>query len=602
MDLAVSQIKTSFTIIFNKQFVFMYKFLFKPVAFFLPFVFMLTACSIDGEADTETSLPVNVVTYTSSSTLAQQVYNVLLGEMYGRYGDIDTSLSYYMKVIKENNSADVAKRVTALASKGNKNKSAMVAAEEWAKVSPDSVDAHQYLALLNIRTKKPEAAAKELLWIQQYLDKKNKHGFAFVASLISFEADKDVAYQAFKIFSKQSGKPDEAGLALAALALNAGKFEDVIEATSSIRKSKNQKIKDKANIYYAKAMMSLDREVEAAKVLKPIVASSENADLKLEYARLLILAEKYEEARKVFNTLYKNHPDNVDILYTLGLLYFDMKNFSDAQPLFEKLAKLPNTKKSDEAQYFLGKIYAEQGDYTGALAAYSKAEDTEFYQEAEISKTKLILEKEGLAAAKKYLQGRIDNSDDDEEIISLLLVEGQILYQKKMYDDALKSYKKILDLKPDDFDGLYSRSLVYSQMGDIKNAEKDLKQILSSTPDNVTALNALGYSLAVYTKRYDEAKKYISKALKLRPDDPAIIDSMGWIEYRSGNLEAAEEQLRKAYKGLPDPEVASHLIEVLFKRGKVTEAQKLLTEMLKKHANDENLISVQKKLADLGTN
>ena len=576
----------------------MRKIILKPAVFFLPLVFALFACTVDGESS-RTLPDESVETNMLRSPMSRQVYYVLLGELYGKSGDIDKSLFYYMKLVKENSSPEIARRVTALAARTNNNKDAMEAAEQWVKANNDSVDAHQYLALLNIRTNKPKAAAKELLWIQQYLDKKNKHGFAFVASLVSFESNKKSAYKAFKLFAKQSGKPDEASLALAALAMNAGKFEEVLKAVAKSRKSSDPKIRDRANIIYAKAMMNLEREDEAIKELKPIAESSQNANLKLEYARLLVLAGKYQKAEALFKALYQQAPNNTDILYTLGLLNFDMKKYEKARPFFEKLVNSPNAKRADEAQYFLGQIYEKQDSYDKAFAAYTKAEDTEYFQEAEISKAKLILNKKGVDAAREYLSSKIASTDSDEESIALLLVEGQILYQKKMYDEALKSYQKILEIAPDDFDGLYSRSLVYSQMGDIKNAEKDLKKILSKTPENVTALNALGYSLAVYTTRFDEAKKYIAKALKIKPDDPAIIDSMGWVEYRSGHLRKAEHLLRKAYKKLPDTEVASHLVEVLAKRGKQAEARKLLSEMLKKHAEDENLLAVQKKLANI---
>lgn len=559
----------------------------------------MVACSTkEKSADHQKTIPVITIS-DSSNPMARQVFNALLGEMYSFYGDTDKSLTYYMKVMKENNSTNITKRITELASRANKNSNALTAAELWAKNNQNSIDAHQYLALLNIRMEKPEAAAKELLWIQQYLDKKNKHGFAFAASLVSFETNKEMAYKAFKLFGKQSGKPDEASLALASLAINAGNFEDVLDAVAVARKSKDRNIKERANLLYAKAMMSLDRETEAINELRPIIDVSKNTALKIEYARLLVLAKQYDEAQKLFHQLYQAHPDNIDIIYTLGLLYIDMQRFDDALPLFSKLSKMPDAEKSAESHYFLGKIYDAQGHYEEAISEYSKAENTSLFQEAEISKTKLILKEKGLATAKDYLNKRVESAEDEEERLSLLLLKGQILYQEKQYPDSLAAYQKVLKLKPNDFDGLYSRSLVYSQMGDIKKAEKDLKKILLTSPDNVTALNALGYSLAVYTTRYEEARNYISKALKLQPEDPAIIDSMGWIEYRSGNLKKAEKLLRKAYKALPDPEVAGHLIELLSKTGKTNEAQTILNEMLKKHPDDKNLTAVQKKLSQL---
>jgi len=554
-----------------------------------------TSCSVDNDTP-----PESLIYSHDSSQVAQQVYNALLGEMYSYYGDIDQSLVHYMQVIENNHSPEVAKRITKLAARSNNNENAMQAVQQWVTLDPESVDAHQFLALLNIRMKNTKAAAKELLWIYHYLEKNNKNGFTFIASLVSFERNKEEAYQAFKIFAQKSRNPNEASLALAALAMNAGNFEEVLSVIKHAMQSSKIRVKERAALFYAKAMMSLDRQKEAVKRLKPLVRRSKNTDLNLEYARLLVLDKQYERANVLFNELYKNHPNNEDILYTLGILYLEMKRFDEAQPLFERLSKMPNRGKSDESYYFLGKIYQAQKRYKKAILAYTQAEGTLFSHEAEISIAPLLFKTKGLAEARAYLKLRMSKTTESAKLLDLRLVEGQLLYNAKAYPQALTIYKTILDSQPDNFDGLYSRSLTYTQMGDITNAEIDLKQILKKTPDNVTALNALGYSLACYTERFDEAKTLIAKALKLQPDDPAILDSMGWVEYRIGNYKKAESLLRKAYKSLQDPEVASHLIEILSKNKKSKEARTILEEMLNKFPNDERLKVLQKKIYQLG--
>jgi thioredoxin-like negative regulator of GroEL len=180
----------------------------------------------------------------------------------------------------------------------------MQAVQQWIELDPESVDAHQYLALLNIRTNKARAAAKELLWIHAYLEKKKKNGFAFVASLVSFESDKKTAYQAFKYFAQQSDHPDEANLALAVLAMNSADFEEVLKVVKKPMESFKKAIREPAALIYAKAMMNLDREKEAIKRLKPLINKTKNPDLKLEYARLLVLDEQYDKANELFTDLY----------------------------------------------------------------------------------------------------------------------------------------------------------------------------------------------------------------------------------------------------------------------------------------------------------
>ncbi len=574
--------------------IFMYEFISKRIVLLL-LIIGQSSCSTDNNEVSQGAL----IQSQETAAISQQVYNALLGELYSYYGDIDRSLQHYTQVIDENNSPELARRITKLAAKSHDNETAMQAVQQWIELDPESVDAHQYLALLNIRTNKARAAAKELLWIHAYLEKKNKNGFAFVASLVSFEPDKKAAYQAFKYFAQQSDHPDEANLALAVLAMNSADFEEVLTVVKKPMKSFKKAIREPAALIYAKAMMNLDREKEAINRLKPLINKTKNPDLKLEYARLLVLDEQYDKANELFTDLYEQYPDNVDILYTLGLLYIDMQKFNKAEPLFKRLSTMDKQHRSDESHYFLGKIYQAQKSNKKALKEYYLAENTLFHQEAVESIAKLLFKTDGIEVAQKYLQSRLAKIVEPKKKVALQLVKGQLLYNIKRYQDALTVYNQALMILPNNLDVLYARSLIYSQLGKIQQAEVDLKIILKKKPNNVTALNALGYSLVCHTERFTEARGFIAKALALKPDDPAILDSMGWVEFRLGNYVAAESLLRKAYNTLPDPEVASHLIEILSTNKKAKEAQSILKEMLKKYPDDKRLKVLQKKVSQL---
>ena len=112
------------------------------------------------------------------------------------------------------------------------------------------------------------------------------------------------------------------------------------------------------------------------------------------------------------------------------------------------------------------------------------------------------------------------------------------------------------------------------------------------------ALNVLGYQWGEEPERYVDAKKLLEEAVTIAPEEPAYYDNLGWVEYRLGNLKSAEKHLQQAFKGSPHPEHARHLIEVLWKQDKTTEAEKLLTEMLEKHPDDELLLAVKKRMSN----
>jgi len=164
-----------------------------------------------------------------------------------------------------------------------------------------------------------------------------------------------------------------------------------------------------------------------------------------------------------------------------------------------------------------------------------------------------------------------------------------------------KTALQVFDLglmdNPGNADLMYARALFQENIGDATAAEKSLRQILAEQPDNADALNALGYMLAVHTTDYQAARSYIEKALLLKPDDPAIIDSMGWVEYRLGNYPQALSYLRKAYAQLADPEIAAHLTEVLWVSGEKQEAHRIWSSALKQHPGDAALLTVGQRFS-----
>jgi Flp pilus assembly protein TadD len=122
--------------------------------------------------------------------------------------------------------------------------------------------------------------------------------------------------------------------------------------------------------------------------------------------------------------------------------------------------------------------------------------------------------------------------------------------------------------------------------------ETRLKQLIAIKPDHAQAYNALGYTLADRNLRLGEAREYIQKALSMSPDDAFILDSMGWVEFRLGNLDGAHEHLSRAYSIRQDPEIAAHLGEVLWERGDRAGAERIWAESRTKHPANAELEAV----------
>ncbi|MCB1848460.1 MAG: tetratricopeptide repeat protein, partial [Halieaceae bacterium] len=140
---------------------------------------------------------------------------------------------------------------------------------------------------------------------------------------------------------------------------------------------------------------------------------------------------------------------------------------------------------------------------------------------------------------------------------------------------ALAVINEALQQMPDSTALRYARAMLAEELGDLALLESDLRRIIAEEPDNATAMNALGYTLANRTRRYEEAYGLISQALALQPNEPAIMDSMGWVLYRMNRNEEALDYLARAYAAFPDPEVAAHLGEVLWVSGDTGKAMQV---------------------------
>ena len=164
-------------------------------------------------------------------------------------------------------------------------------------------------------------------------------------------------------------------------------------------------------------------------------------------------------------------------------------------------------------------------------------------------------------------------------------------------DEALALYATAISAYPDNPDLLYNRALFVVELGDFAWMERDLLKLLEEDPDHADALNALGYTLADRNERLDEAFAYVARALKLRPDSPAILDSMGWAYYRLGEHEKALRYLQHAFDKLKDPEIAAHLGEVLWVLGDKERARKIWDEALRATPQDKVLLNVIERFA-----
>ncbi|MFI4981319.1 MAG: tetratricopeptide repeat protein, partial [Nevskiales bacterium] len=416
-------------------------------------------------------------------------------------------------------------------------------------------------------------------------------GFHHVALLLQQEPAQATAAMALmdrlvSQYPKQAGAYQAQGL----LALRYGKI-DVAERAA--RQAIAIKPSKEASLLLVGALVKKGDIAGADQVMDGVLKNNPDAnEVRLGYARLLIESDQRQHGREQLEKLLKEEPGNVDAHFNLGLLAIDDRKLDEAEAHFLVVAKKPD--RVGDAEYFLGRVAELRHQPKQALAHYEKVSNGQQGLDAAVRRAAMLAKLGRLDDARTILEALREQFPPLAD--RFLMAEGEILLEAGAYDDALELYGEALKETPDDTDLLYSRSLVYERMGRVGDSESDLRKILDKAPDDARALNALGYTLTVHTDRLDEADKLVSKALTLTPDDPAVVDSMGWLRFRQGRAQDALPLLQKAYSEFPDSEVAAHLGEVLWAVGSKEQANSLLTQAAKADPDNAQLRDTLKRL------
>jgi len=348
-----------------------------------------------------------------------------------------------------------------------------------------------------------------------------------------------------------------------------------------------------AALFVAQVLQSRSNE-EAARYLGEYLEHHPKArDARLNYARLLVNDRKYAEARKQFEALLREFPQNADVSMAVALLAMQANDLDAADTQLKRVLEL-DYKEPDTARFYLGQVNEERKHYDEALKWYASVGAGGQYINAQ-SRYAAVLAKQGkLPEARKHLQDAAVESN--QERVQLTQAEAQLLRDASEYQAAFDLLGRALDKLPNYPDLLYDHAMAAEKVDRIDVMEGNLRKLIEIRPDHAHAYNALGYTLADRNQRIDEAHRLIETALKLAPDDPFILDSMGWVLYRMGRGKEGLGYLQRAFKMRPDPEIAAHVGELLWATGQQGEARKVWGEALKEHPTNELLQSTIKRL------
>ncbi len=337
---------------------------------------------------------------------------------------------------------------------------------------------------------------------------------------------------------------------------------------------------------------------EALSVLARFLAAHpQAAEVRQVYARLLVGEGRLEEARQQFEELLRQNPKNLDPLFALGVLALEAERFAEARGHFERyLDAVGSSQDRDLDLVYMNMARVAEGEHR-----FAEALDW-------LQKVHGADQNEAARERQAFVLGRMNRVEEGLEILRQMpantaeertqrvLAQGQLLRDAHRYEESFRLLDEALRASPDDTGLLYESAMSAERLDRIDLMEARLRHLLELRPDYAHAYNALGYSLADRNIRLQEAYQLINHALALAPDDGFIVDSMGWVQYRMGNLTAAREALTRAFQLKADPDVAAHLGEVLWATGDHTGARELLLEAQKRDGESDTLRDTLQRL------
>jgi tetratricopeptide (TPR) repeat protein len=527
------------------------------------------------------------------------LYRILVGDVAMQRGDAALAARAYFEAAREARDPVLARRATEIALFARQRTLALEAAKLWQQLDPKAERARQMVTSLAISGAGSDLKAE----LQRVLieaaanDKSLGDAFLQLNQALAAQTDKAAAFRLVQDLARPYPNVPEAWFAIALAGYNTKLTDPAITAAATTAADRALELKpgwDRAALIKADILAKGSPEA-AIKFLKQFLATSpDERAVAGALAQVYVEQKRFGEARAIFQQLWDEEPEDREFEFAVAAISLQMKDYATAQRLLEELDKVGYGDKG-VVPFYLGQLAEETKRYDEAIARYREVTEGDRAWLATLRIGAMIAKKGDIAAARSYLDGL--KPESAERRVELAQAEAQILRDAGDYKTAYAVLTAALERQADSVDLLYDVAMVAEKLDRIDEVESRLKRLIELKPDNAQALNALGYTLVDRTPRTAEGLKLIEKALQIAPDDPFILDSMGWANYRLGKLDDSEKFLRRAFGDQADPEIAAHLGEVLWAKGERERATELWQSQLKASPDNPVLIETMRRLA-----
>ncbi|HEX5420848.1 MAG TPA: tetratricopeptide repeat protein [Gammaproteobacteria bacterium] len=557
--------------------------------------------------------------------------HTLLGQVALEQGRRQDAAKEFLQAAQLSDDPGLASQTARMAYELGLTDMGLTATKRWQTLRPMDSRAHWFAGIFQLRLGNVDAAVGEFSTFVKAVGEPES-GLSLVVDALTSEPNATGAMQIMQALVKQFPGTAEGDYGLAQLAMSSGDFALALEHVKSATEEKPDWLD--AELLYARALLVSGQSQQGLALMAKLAKEHEDVPVQLQYAELLLSAGQTDQAHALLDKILAAHPGLPEASRALAFLALSENDLDTAENLFRDLSNQDRFR--DEAFYYLGRIAEKRDQPLQATRNYSRVTQGSHAVEAQartaeimlksmhngdgalrhlqefgeanprfetpmlVARSQLLVEMKRPEDALSLLNSALSDNPQDaglqEAHAQLYVALAQDAEQRHAYDEAQHYIDEGLERHPNHRSLLYSEALLLQDRGDIQKSAQVLEGLAKNYPDDPTVLNALGYLLTDQFDRYQEARGYIQKALAKEPDNPAIIDSMGWVLYKLGDYKSAYDYLDRAYKLYADPEVASHLINVQWALGHKTEALDLLHAALAKDPDDARLKELSHRL------
>ena len=516
------------------------------------------------------------------------LYQLLVAEVAGYRGEYSTALEKYVDMALKTRDAGVAQRAAMLAVYLKRYEEALTTSKIWVEQEPDSIEARRYLSEQLLRIGDMEQAIVHMEAIKNLGGLANFESFAYSAANMD-DKGREVLLEAMSRMLAEYPGDEQLMFSKAVLLEQSGQLEEALQLANQLLVSKKD-----INVIVLKvnALKDLLRTDEALVFLESTLEElADKRRLRLIYARMLFEAERLVDAEKQYEQVHQQAPNDSDILFALALISMEQGKDESAKGYLNQMIRF--NRRANEAHYYLGSIADKNDKIPQAISEYKMVGPGREYLAAQVRIAALLADQDRLDDARAHLENQRANNPDRYN--RLVMIEGQLLSERGHEAEFFELLEMVIKKQPENVELLYFRAMTGQSLGRLDVLEQDLLRVIEIDPGNADAMNALGYTLADQTDRHDEALVLIERALEIKPNEAAFIDSLGWVQYRLENYKDAVTNLRKALSLFDNDEVAAHLGEVLWVSGEQQEARNVWQKALDARPDSDILKRVIKR-------